>query len=217
MDVGGELQFKLVPISLLPVLSVHPIVPCFWAPWSRGGLLQGYLQDSSVCATSSGVHWACWKLAHSLIWHNVDMQATLWHLSTLLFSNFLNPVGFGGRGGALIAEPIHCTDRYPPGEWDASSTTHSYFPGVTLSGSLTWFEEMRIFLSFSLSLFLSLSFSCSFSFPYFFSGFCLYRQTGPRRRLDETTIEGRKSASLPLSLDKPWKQQSGCCCLPCSF
>lgn len=121
-----------------------------------------------------------------------------------------------GRDGVLIAEPIHCTDRYPPGEWDASSTTHSYFPGVTLSGSLTWFEEMRIFLSFSLTLSLSLSFSCSFSFTYF-SGFCLYRQTGPGRRLDEMTIEGRKSSSLPLSLNKPWKQQSGCCCLPCSF
>ena len=144
------------------------------------------------------------------------MQALLLHLYFARFK-FLQSNRIWGRGGALIAEPIHCTGRYPPGEWDACSTTHSYFLGVTLSGFLTWFEEMRIFLSFSLSVSLSLSFSPSFSFPYFFSGFCLYRQTGLRRRLDEMTIEGRKSASLPLSHNKPWKQQSGCCCLPCSF
>ena len=144
------------------------------------------------------------------------MQALLLHLYFARFK-FLQSNRIWGRGGALIAEPIHCTGRYPPGEWDACSTTHSYFLGVTLSGSLTWFEEMRIFLSFSLSVSLSLSFSPSFSFPYFFSGFCLYRQTGLRRRLDEMTIEGRKSASLPLSHNKPWTHQSGCCCLPCSF
>jgi len=144
------------------------------------------------------------------------MQAILLHLYFARFK-FLQSNRIWGRGGALIAEPIHCTGRYLPGEWDACSTTHSYFLGVTLSGSLTWFEEMRIVLSFLLSLSLSLSFSPSFSFPYFFSGFYLYRQTGLRRRLDEMTIEGRKSASLPLSHNKPWKKQSGCCCLPCSF
>ena len=85
------------------------------------------------------------------------MQALLLHLYFARFK-FLQSNRIWGRGGALIAEPIHCTGRYPPGEWDACSTTHSYFLGVTLSGSLTWFEEMRIFLSFSLSVSLSLSF-----------------------------------------------------------